>query len=106
MEFTYDLGKECRLLRIRLNQGKIPRFDDETNRQTGKSGTGANVGQPTFLNLCGGYSKKTLSEVKSQDFIGVSYRSERYFLVPLQKQGYVRPYLIAEITVSIDAIDF
>ena len=50
-QFSDDFGKKRALLRIRLNQRDIEAWDGHRERYSWESGSGTNVGEPTFFEI-------------------------------------------------------
>src|SRR5271154_6574350 len=68
-------------------------------RESWKAGTGATVGEPTFLIGDQRSREKTLAKMKLQYFNGVYDCRKRNCPIPLQKQRYVAPQPSAKLRI-------
>src|SRR3974390_3120194 len=74
------------------------------NGQTRKTGTTANVGEPTLHSSEFVQSEQALTEVKFDDFTWISHARQRDLSIPLQKQVDVDAYVLAHFGAGIDSV--
>ncbi|HEY4711049.1 MAG TPA: hypothetical protein VIH46_12820 [Candidatus Acidoferrales bacterium] len=94
-KLSCDLRQECAFPGVRLDQRNVEAGRDDSERQSWKASTRANVGEPTFLMIHLGRCKNALAEVKFEYFAGLCHGGERNRPIPMQKNRDVRADLFS-----------